>query len=105
MAIVERSPMTLFELTDPRFFTPANVDVLDFIRRVNPYAHSDVGTVLFDCAKQLDGAQAYCPAVATYAYVVMHTATFRIAAIAYDQRRVAIRLGSTSYADALAAGN
>lgn len=92
-------------MTDPRFFIADNVDVLDFIRRENPSAHSDVGTVLFDCIKQVDGARGYCPSAATYAYVVMHTDAYRIAAIAYGMRRLAVRLSSVSQSDAIAAGN
>jgi hypothetical protein len=95
----------LIDVTDPRFFTPENADVLAFIRRVNPFAHSDVGSVLFDCARQIAGAQAYCPSVASYAYVVMHTPSQRIVAIAYDRRGLAVRLGPAAQADAIAAGN
>ena len=32
----------LIDVTDARFFTPENADVLAFIRRGNPFAHSDV---------------------------------------------------------------
>ncbi|HEY4306473.1 MAG TPA: hypothetical protein VGM82_18505 [Gemmatimonadaceae bacterium] len=95
----------LIDLTDRRFFTPANAEVIEFIRRVNPFAHSDIGTVLFDCAREIPGAQAYCPSVASYAYVVVHTPVSGIVAIAYDRRRLAIRLSAASHADAIAAGN
>ena len=52
-------PSFLIDLTDPRFFTPENADVLAFIRRVNPFAHSDLGTIVFECARRIDSAQAY----------------------------------------------
>ena len=42
----------LIDLTDARFSIPENEDVLGFIRRVNPFAHSDVGTVLFELGPQ-----------------------------------------------------
>jgi hypothetical protein len=95
----------LIDLTDQHFFTPENADVLAFIRRVNPFAHSDVGAIVFECARQLDGARAYCPSAASCAYVVLHTASHRIAAIAYDQRGLAVRLGAQARAEAIAAGN
>jgi len=58
----------LIDVTDARFFTPENADVIAFIRRVNPFAHSDVGTIVFECARRLDGAEAYCPSPASCAY-------------------------------------
>lgn len=95
----------LIDLTDPRFFTPENADVLAFIRRANPFAHSDVGAFVFECARQIDGAHAYCPSPSSCAYVVLHTTSQRIVAIAYDQRGLAVRLGERAQAEAIAAGN
>ena len=94
----------LIDLTDPQFFVPDNAEVLEFIRRANPFAHSDVGSVLFDVVKQIPGAQAYCPSVRSYAYVVLHTAAHRIFATAYDMRGLAVRLSAVPYAEALVAG-
>ena len=94
----------LIDVTDARFFTSENADVLAFIRRVNPFAHSDVGTVVFECARRIDGAGAYCPSPASCAYVVLHTASQRIVAIAYGQHGLAVRLGATAHAEAIAAG-
>jgi hypothetical protein len=93
----------LIDVTAPRFFIPDNEDVIGFIRRVNPFAHSDIGTVLFDLGKQI-GAPTYCPAAASYAYVVLHTTKNRIFAIAYDQRGLAFRFTGAAYASALADG-
>ena len=100
-----RVPSFLIDLTDPRFFTPENADVLAFIRRVNPFAHSDLGTIVFECARRIDDAQAYCPSPSSCAYVVLHTPSHRIVAIAYDQRGLAIRLGAPARAEAIAAGH
>lgn len=94
----------LIDITDSRFFVSANEDVLAFIRRANPFAHSDVGSVLFALGKQIPGAHAYCPSVSSLAYVVLHTASDRIVAIAFDQRGLAFRLGAPAYADAIADG-
>ena len=56
----------LIELTDPRFQIADNADVIEFIRRVNPFAHSDVGSMLFDLGKEIPGAHAYCPVPSVY---------------------------------------
>ena len=94
----------LIDVTDARFFTPENADVLAFIRRVNPFAHSDVGTIVFECARTIGGADAYCPSPASCAYVVLHTTSNRIVAIAHGQRGLAVRLGEAARAEAIAAG-
>ena len=94
----------LIDFTDARFFTPENADVIEFIRRVNPFAHTDVGTIVFDCANQIAGAGAYCPLPSSCAYAVLHTPSNRIVAIAYGQRGLAVRLGVTAHAEAIAAG-
>lgn len=93
----------LIDVTDARFSIPENAEILEFIRRVNPFAHSDVGQLLLDLGKEI-GASWYCPAPKACAYVVLYTAVNRIFAIAYDQRSVAFRLPGASRAEALAAG-
>lgn len=95
----------LIDVTDPRFFIPENADVVAFIRTANPFAHSDVGSLVFDAARQIDGARAYCPSASNLAYVVLHTAADRIVAIAYDMRSVAVRLSGPARAEAVAAGH
>jgi len=92
----------LIDMTDPRFIVAGNEDVIGFIRRVNPFAHSDVGSLLLDLGKKLDGAHAYSPSYKQYAYVVLHTDASRVFAIAYGQRGLAFRLSPSSYAAALA---
>jgi len=92
----------LIDMTDPRFIVAGNEDVIEFIRRVNPFAHSDVGSLLLDLGKKLDGARAYSPSYKQYAYVVLHTDASRVFAIAYGQRGLAFRLSPSSYAAALA---
>jgi hypothetical protein len=94
----------LIDLTDPRFAIPENADVLAFIGRTNPFAHSDVGSLLFELARDAEGVAAYCPAPGSYAYVVLHTLTDRIFAIAFDMRGLAFRLGALDRAVALAEG-
>jgi hypothetical protein len=82
----------LIDVTDARFMTPQNADVIEFIRVKNPFAHSDVGSIAFDYAKLIPGARAYCPAPKSYAYVALHDDNDRIFAIAFDMRGFALRL-------------
>jgi len=91
-------------MTDPRFLTADNEDVIEFVRQANPFAHSDVGSLLLDLGKTIDGAHAYSPSYKQYAYVVLHTDASRIFAIAYGQRGLAFRLSPSSHSAALADG-
>jgi len=94
----------LIDLTDPRFRVVANEDVLEFVRRTNPFAHSDVGSLLLELGKWVAGARAYSPSYRQYAYVVLHTDAWRIFAIAFGQRGLAFRLTAISRAEALGEG-
>jgi len=76
--------------------TPDNADVIEFIRRKNPFAHSDVGSILFEYAKQIPGAHVYCPSARSFAYVILHDDNDRIFAIAFDQHGFGIRLAPAS---------
>jgi hypothetical protein len=82
----------LIDLTEKRFKTPANQAVIDFIRRVNPYAHSDLGLKLIELGKAIGGTHYHCPAFSSYAYVVLHTESNVIFAIAFGMRDIAFRL-------------
>ncbi len=94
----------LIDVTDPRFMIAGNEAVIEFIRRVNPFAHSDVGSLLLDLGRKIEGVRAYCPSYKQYAYVVLHTDTWRIFAIAYGQRGLAFRLSQASRGDAVGDG-
>jgi hypothetical protein len=94
----------LIDVTDPRFQTAANADVIEFIRKKNPFAHSDVGSVAFELGKQIPGAHAYCPAATSYAYVVLHDDRDRIFAIAFGQHGFGLRLAPSSIDEAVADG-
>ena len=94
----------LIDVTDARFHVAGNEDVLEFVRRANPFAHSDVGSLLLELGKSIPGARAYCPSYAQCAYVVLHTEAWRIFAIAFGQRGLAFRLTPASRLAALADG-
>ena len=91
----------LIELTDEKFKTPENRDVIEFIRVANPFAHSDVGTRMIDTVKGLENAHYYCPAWGNLAYVVLHTESSRIFGIAYGMDGLAFRLPQPSIPEAL----
>ena len=91
----------LIDVTDARFSIPVNADVIEFIRKTNPFAHSDVGSVLFDLAKTTPGAHAYCPVPSAYSYVVLHTDANRIFAIAFGMHGLAFRLAESELSEAL----
>ena len=94
----------LIEMTDERFFMPANDEVIEFIRRVNPSAHSDVGSVLLELCADEPGAHAYSPSFKSCAYVVLHTDRNRIFAIAFGQRGLAFRLSTSEVDEAIRDG-
>jgi hypothetical protein len=94
----------LIDVTDERFKTAANADVIEFVRRANPFAHSDVGSLLIELGEELPGAHEYCPSYKSLAYVVLHTDADRIFAIAFGQRALAFRVAAPSHAEAVADG-
>ena len=89
---------------DERFRIPENRAVLEFIERVNPSAHDDVATALTESAKGMSDVRRYCPAVHSYAYVVLHTQGNRIFGIAFGQRGLAYRLSPERIPEAIAEG-
>ena len=94
----------LIDVTDARFKIDVNDDVMRFVRVTSPFAHSDVGEVLLALGREIPGASAYCPSYASCAYVVLHTDTSRIFAIAFGQQGLAFRIPPAAQADALADG-
>jgi len=82
----------LIDLTDERFKIPANRAVIEYIRRENPFAHSDVGALLIALGRRVPGAQYYCPSFSSLAYVVLHTPANVIFAIAIGMHKVDFRL-------------
>ena len=94
----------LIDLTDASLQIAPNADVIGFVRRANPSAHSDVGSVLLELGKATPGAHPYCPSYASFAYVVLHTEAKRIFAIAFGQRGLAFRLAPPAMAAAFADG-
>jgi hypothetical protein len=82
----------LIDLTDDKFKILANGAIIDFIRRTNPSAHSNVGDKLALLGKAIAGAHSYCPSPRSSAYLVLHTEANVIFALAFDMRNIAVRL-------------
>jgi len=82
----------LIDLTDERFKIPANADVIDYIARANPFAHSDLGQRLIDLKGGLSEATVYSPSFKACAYVVLHNPANVIFALAADMRDLSFRL-------------
>jgi hypothetical protein len=92
----------LIDLTDAKFQSPANAAVIDYIRRANPFAHSDLGEKLIELGKSVAGARAYSPDFRACAFVVLHSDANVIFAIASGMRSLAFRLPEVVAPDALA---
>ena len=82
----------LIDMTDRRFMIPVNVAIVDHIRRVNPFAHSDLGQKLLDLGKTLTGGGAYSPSFKACAYVVLYDEADRIFAFAGGMHELSFRL-------------
>jgi hypothetical protein len=82
----------LIDLTERRFKIPVNADVIDYIERANPFAHSDLGQKLIDLNRGLSGANVYCPNFKVCAHVLLHDAANVIFAFAADRRDLSFRL-------------
>jgi hypothetical protein len=72
---------------------PENADVLAYLERTRPSAHSDVASELSLAARGLPAAREFCPDPAAYAWVVLHTPGGRIFGLASGMRELALRLG------------
>jgi hypothetical protein len=94
----------LIVLTDERFKIPANQAVIEYIRRENPFAHSDIGAVLIRLAKLVPGVQYYCPSFSSLAYVVLHTEANLIFAIAIGMLKIDFRLSRALVNEAIGRG-
>jgi len=89
---------------DERFSTEANAEVLSFLRRVNPSAHSDVAEELHRAGADLPVVRYYCPDVARYAFAVLHLEDLTIVGLAFGMSALAFRLPEDRIPEALRGG-
>ena len=95
----------LIDITEERFKIPANRAVIEYIRRANPFTHSDIGDLLIRLTKRIPQTHYYCPSFRSCAYVVAHTNTDVIFAIALGMLSIEFRLPAALVTDAIAGGN
>jgi hypothetical protein len=89
-------------LVDERLRVAENRDVLAFLERSQPSAHSDVASELDLGCRGLPGVRLYCPDPSRYAWVGALDREQRIFGLAYGMRELALRVG-TGQADAAVA--
>ncbi len=95
--------MTAWEI-DERFCTDANADVLGFLCRTNPSAHSDVADELTRAGARAGGIRSYCPDPSRYAFVALHGEDLTIIGLAFGSSGLALRLPGNRLAEALREG-
>jgi len=89
---------------DPRFERPENAELLAYLRRQQPSAHSDVASVLADSARALPDVISWCPDPQAYAFVALATRERRVFALARGMRSLVFALPAADHAEALAQG-
>ncbi len=92
------------EEIDPRFDTPANADVLRYLRRELPSAHSDLSEELTRSVAGLSDVETYCPTQWSYAFVVLHGPDQTIFGLAAGMSALAYRLAPARLPAALEDG-
>ena len=94
----------LIDITEERFKIPVNHAVIEYIRRKNPFAHSDISDKLIKLAKRIPNIHYYCPSYKSLAYIVLHTDADVIFAIALGVLSIDFRLPAAVVIDAVANG-
>lgn len=79
-----------------RFLKPGNADVIGYLSRHHPSAHSDLTDELFLAADPDGTEKSYCPDGPSYAYVLLYTGIDIIYAIAIGMKQIAFRLPTSS---------
>jgi hypothetical protein len=82
----------LIDLTDDKFKSQANDAIIGFIRRANPFAHTDPAGKLAELGKAVAGARVYVPSPRSASYLALHTDANVIFALAFGMRNIALRL-------------
>lgn len=101
---MEAKISALIDVTDRKFFIPANRAVLDYITKANPFAHSDIGAKLISLAKATPEVAFYCPNFRNCAFVALHDKSNRIFALAEGMNDLHFRLPLLEVETALSAG-
>ena len=89
---------------DDRLDTPANADLMRYLRREHPSAHSDVAEALTAAAAGVAGVQTYCPDRDAYAFVALHLEDFTVIGPAFGMSGLALLIPEAARGDALRDG-
>lgn len=79
-------------MTEARFKTAPNAEIIDHIRKANPFAHSDLGERLIALQKQLGTGSVFCPSYPSCAFVVLHDQANTVFAFAGGMREISFLL-------------
>ncbi|HKW52377.1 MAG TPA: hypothetical protein VJO12_01705 [Stellaceae bacterium] len=82
----------LIDLTDDKFKIPGNEAVIGFIRRANPFAHTDPAGKLAQLGKAVAGVRIYVPSPRSASYLALHADANVIFAPAFGMKTIALRL-------------
>jgi hypothetical protein len=82
----------LIDLTDDKFKIPENEGVIGFIRRANPFAHTDPAGKLAQLGEAVAGVRIYVPSPRSASYLALHTDANVIFALAFGMKTIALRL-------------
>lgn len=101
-----RGPAMVWEITElqRRFSGDQNVEVVGFLTREHPSAHSDVTDELQKAAVGLPGVGWFCPDVQRYAYMVLHSKQDLIFGIALGMSELVLKLPEDQIAAAVRDG-
>jgi hypothetical protein len=87
-----------------KFETMANKDVLSFLKKSSPSAHSDLVDEFRLAAQSAPDVHFYCPDTSNYAFYAAHLADYTIVALALGMRKIAFRLPKSLVFDAVQDG-
>jgi hypothetical protein len=93
-----------FDELRAKFRRDENRAIIAYLEQYHPSAHSDLGSELFTASADIPERQWYSPSIKQYAYVVLHTPSAIIYALAAGMRQLTFRLPSAELANALADG-
>ncbi|MBW2476618.1 MAG: hypothetical protein JRE63_04755 [Deltaproteobacteria bacterium] len=86
---------------DEQFETSANKEVLFFLKKCSPSAHSDLVDEFMFAGQSASGVHFYCPDTSNYAFFAGHLADYTIVALALGMHRIVFRLPRPLVCDAI----